>query len=59
MEQSTSGNITVTELTKGIIAVSLGTDLDSRGTEIFIKVLNKDYIDDMIAALKMYKNSLN
>lgn len=55
----TRGSITVTERRKDLFSVSIGTDLEDPETDIIIDILHKDYIDDMIAALKMYKNSLN
>lgn len=58
MKQFTRGAITVSEVYKDLFTVSIGTDLKDPETDIVVQILNTGYIDDMIAALKMYKSSL-
>jgi hypothetical protein len=62
MKQFTRGSITLQEIPGGtpptkLIAVSIGKDLSDPETCIIIPALADDYLDDLVAAIKMYKDS--
>lgn len=51
----TRGAITVQSVGDKLLAVSLGSDLKHPETEVIIPYIDVYYIDDLIAALKAYK----